>query len=91
MIVILQRVYGNLIYVVPAFLILSLWLLNSQRQVFMKKLDECMAELEGRKNHDEDKTCNKAADEMDMDDAEIERIRRKELVEEMKRGKLKLG
>jgi hypothetical protein len=86
-IVILQTVYGNGVYFLPAFLVISLWLLNSQRQAFMRKLDQFIDELEGRKNPGEDKTRSEMTDKMDTDDAEMEMIRG----EERKRGKFKLG
>lgn len=70
------------------FLIASLWLLSSQKEVFMSKLEEFINELERAEKLTRD---NKVNNEENEGNADIGGLGLKELIEEEERSKVKLA
>lgn len=86
---IVYRIYRKLLYVLPFLFVASLWLLNSQKRVFMNKLDEFINELEGVEKlakKDQNNSVNNKGSEDDTGGLGL-----KEMVDEGEKDKCKLA
>lgn len=90
-VILFYKIYGNLVYFLPMFLVASLWLLSSQKRAFMSKLDEFINDLERAEKLARDDKENTGNDEENGRDADIGDLELKELVEEEEKSKVKLA
>lgn len=73
------------------FLLASLWLLSSQKKVFMNKLDEFIDELERVEKFAKENKRNATNIEENEDSAGTRGLGLKEMIEEGEKGKVKLA
>lgn len=73
------------------FLIASLWLLSSQKKVFMNKLDEFIDELERVEKFANENKRNATNTKKNEDSAGTGGLGLKEMIEEEEKGKVKLA